>query len=105
MNQKRFEALRAMGCIIDRLYGCPDCGPVEIHHLNLAGHAGQKRLGDDYTIPLGLWHHRGISYWLLSPKEMERIYGPSLAKQSKAFRARYGSDMELLAEVNRRISQ
>lgn len=103
MDQKRYELLRAMGCIACRLQSSRDCGPVEVHHLNLDGHAGQKRRGDEFTIPLGMWHHRGVSYYRESPSWMEEVFGPSLARQSKAFRKAYGTDDELLAEVNRRI--
>ncbi len=103
---ERFEALKELGCIaciktlgIRALH----CGPTEIHHLNLGGKAGQKRLGHDFTIPLGPWHHRAVLALGWTSSESARFYGPSLAKQSKAFRERYGSDGELLAEVNKLI--
>lgn len=103
MNQDRYEALRSIGCIACRIEGQTDCGPVEIHHLNLGGYAGQKRRGDDYTIPLGKWHHRGVSHWNLHSSVMEQHFGPSLARQSSEFRQRYGTDDELLERVNRMV--
>lgn len=101
-QQKRFEQLKALGCIACRKHA-PWFAPAEIHHLNLGGKAGQKRRGHDFTIPLCEWHHRGLpgEFWLVS--EATAILGPSLAKSSKRFRETYGTDDELLAEVNKLI--
>ncbi len=104
---ERFEALKELGCIACRkrtVIHAMHCGPAEIHHLNLGGKAGQKRRGHDYTIPLCAWHHRGKGYDPMMLSFMLPLdIGPSLAKQSKAFRERYGTDDELLAEVNKLI--
>lgn len=78
----------------------PICGKTEVHHLNMFGRAGQKRRGHDATIPLGEWHHRGIPLPGWTTKQMEVMFGPSLAKASKRFRAEFGTDDELLAKVN-----
>jgi len=102
----RFDALRAIGCVCCRKNRIEaDLGftftrfLVEIHHLNGGGHHGQKRRGDEYTIPLCVWHHRGIG-----PAAVHtRLYGPSWAKGSKPFRAVYGGDDELLALADRLI--
>lgn len=101
----RFDALRAFGCICCHLNmhngdKLRTVFAVEIHHLNGGGHHGQKRRGDEYTIPLCTWHHRGIG----PAKEYAEMYGPSWAKGSKPFRAVYGSDDELLALANRLIA-
>ena len=103
MDQKRYEALIHIGCICCRLQESTCCGPVEVHHLNLGGKAGQRRLGDDYTIPLGAWHHRGTPYWMETKSRMRTLFGPSLALQSKLFRERYGTDETLLAKTNELI--
>jgi hypothetical protein len=97
-QQKRFERLKQLGCIACRKEGLV-IFPVEIHHMNLGGKAGQKRLGHDFTIPLCAWHHRGTN---VHPGGvcLTLTLGPSLAKQSKLFRETYGTDDELLAEVN-----
>lgn len=79
------------------------CGRTEEHHLLLGGNAGQTRRGDDDTLPLGEWHHRGVPKRGWTVAKMEAIYGPSLAHKSKAFRRAYGKDDELLAMVNRRL--
>lgn len=92
---RRFAALKAMPCLT-----CPGCGITEIHHLNGGGKAGQKRRGDEYTVPLGTWAHRGVPLAGWTAKQMEVTYGPSLARNSKAFRARYGTDDLLLRATN-----
>jgi hypothetical protein len=103
-KEARFAKLSALGCVccamnedmaLERV-----CEYVEIHHLNGGGHHGQKRRGDEFTIPLGPWHHRGIG----NAAELTRKGGPSWAKGSKPFRAVYGTDDELLAAVNWLIS-
>jgi hypothetical protein len=76
------------------------CGRTTVHHLNLDGKAGQKRLGHDFTIPLGEWHHQGVVKNGWTERTMTAVYGPSLAKQSKAFRSAFGDDEELLEATN-----
>lgn len=105
----RFDALRARGCICCLKNLADDVADggdylatamyVEIHHLNGGGHHGQKRRGDEYTIALCPWHHRGQG----PSKAYRQLYGPSWAKGSKPFRAVYGTDDELLALANRLI--
>lgn len=104
MNPKRAESLHMVGCICCRLNHdlglLPSGLHVELHHLNGGGHHGQKRRGDDFTIPLCVWHHRGQGV----TKAMTAAHGPSWAKGSKPFRAMYGTDDELLALVNSLIA-
>lgn len=85
--------------------GLENPGQVEIHHLNLGGHAGQKRLGDEFTIPLCRWHHQGVvpPGWQL--KEAQSYLGPALSRQSKAFRKLYGTDEFLLGLVNQKLEE
>ena len=100
----RTRLIKAMPCLACELEGRLDqCGPTEEHHLNFDGKAGQKRRGDDDTIPLGTWHHQGAPKRGYTAEKMAGLYGPSLKSQSKAFRATYGSDDELLARVNRKL--
>jgi hypothetical protein len=98
-RELRFRRLKEMGCIASWLDGRPDV-PAEIHHLNLGGRAGNRRRGDEYTIPLSPWHHRGVLLPGRTASSMRLLYGPSLALHSKAFRQRYGRDDELLEKVN-----
>jgi hypothetical protein len=105
-REHRFRRLKELGCIAcwyERV--TPQCGPTEIHHLNEGGKAGQKRRGDEFTVPLGAYHHRGEPIEGFTASEMAITHGPSLARQSKAFRICYGSDDELLRLVNRRIER
>ena len=103
----RFDALRAIGCVCcwlnerDGLF--PTLSPVEIHHLNGGGHHGQKRRGDEFTVPLCSFHHRAVPVFPGPYRFQARMYGPSWAKGSKPFRAVYGPDDELLALANRLI--
>ncbi len=98
---ERFEAMQEIGCIACRKMG--NRGGAEIHHLNLGGKAGQKRRGHDFTIPLCAWHHRGVPMPGLSVAWTTLNRGPSLSTQSRLFRAAFGTDDELLAEVNKLI--
>lgn len=95
MNKlKRFAILVDIGCIacvLDGRHGTPP----DIHHLV----EGRKRLGDDHTIPLCPWHHRGVPCGS-SAKETEEVLGPSLARNKREFVERYGTERELLEMVN-----
>lgn len=66
---------------------------VEIHHLL----SGNRRIGHLATVGLCPWHHRGIALEGHTAQSMGIEYGPSLAHGSKPFRARFGSDADLLA--------
>jgi hypothetical protein len=93
-----------MGCIACWKDGCPNTA-AEIHHLNLGGHAGQKRRGDEFTIPLCKWHHQAHRMNGFTSEWHYLHLGPSLAKHSREFREKYGLDDELLAKVNDLIRQ
>jgi hypothetical protein len=99
----RFEALRRIGCIACRKLRFRVPQVIEIHHQNAGGHAGQKRLGDDFTIPLCGWHHRREPLAGRTVSYMALTFGPSLAGSSKAFRLEFGTDAELLAKANQLI--
>jgi len=98
-DRERFDKLLALGCICCRHFGYFQ--PPEIHHLNLDGHAGQKRLGHQFTIPLDSYHHRG--QWagrFHSLQFAQTLLGPSLALEPRRFREVFGTDEQLLARVN-----
>lgn len=86
----RFEKLRALGCICCKKAGSGYRAP-DIHHIL----SGGFRIGDHASLPLCPEHHRFPS--------TGAVVGPSLADGSKVFAAKWGSQMELLAEVNRLI--
>jgi hypothetical protein len=105
-NQHRSRWLRfeLIGCVACRINGTPN-RQYEHHHLNFDGRAGQKRLGHAFTIPLCGWHHVGRPPEGHDSKWAEANLGPSLAKQSKKFRERYGTDKALLAYTDAMITE
>lgn len=98
-DQKRYAALRELGCIACRLGDHVPNGPVEIHHLVDKGYRKHSG-GNQATIPLCVWHHRGDPPLDFTVRFMRHMYGPSMALESKLFSAAYGSQRELLAKVN-----
>jgi hypothetical protein len=92
-KERRFRRIREIGCLACQVYG--EWSPPEVHHLNLGGLAGHKRRGDEFTIGLCRYHHRGVGSG----------YGPSLSVSPLAFRVIFGKDDELLAEQNRLIDK
>lgn len=111
----RCEALREVGCLCCRQnlkgyrYRATGFGVPEIHHLNEDGKAGNERRGDEYTIPLCPYHHRGVmppdarTLGLSSTVDaLAYRYGPSLAHGGPMFRVVYGPDSRLLDEANER---
>jgi hypothetical protein len=105
-EQKRREALvRERGCVVCLMGGLdPQCGRTEIHHLTVGDKHGAPRLGHDFTVGLGAWHHRGILLEEI-PLEthMEVMYGPSFAVTPNAFRREYGDGARLLNIQNELI--
>ena len=89
---RRWQSFQDIGCICCRKYGFYSI--PEVHHLV----SGNRRRGHADTIPLCPYHHRGIEP---PPAEV----GPSFAAGSKPFRARFGSDDELLEETNRLLEE
>lgn len=104
---ERSKLVKMLPCIACEQEGVQQPSPTEAHHLNLGGKAGQKRLGDDFQIPLCAWHHRGEPPRNVTTSESTYTFGPSLARDSKMFRFTYGQDSQLLAltiEKLRRIA-
>ena len=100
---RRNDLIKAMPCVACEIEGCQQLQPTEVHHLNLGGKAGQKRRGDDYTIPLCTYHHRGEPMAGETKGDAMFYRGPSLALSSKRFRELYGTDDELLERTNARL--
>jgi hypothetical protein len=99
-DRRRWSHFPDIGCVTCRLGGKRN-RQTEVHHLNKGGMAGRERRGHQETIPLCLWCHRGIP-----PEPFDHAWarlniGPSLAEGSKPFRARYGTDDELLMLTNK----
>lgn len=92
------DRLTDFGCVACYLNGFEHKTLAEIHHYL----SGGKRISHDATVPLCTWHHQGTSAEA-KPSTLLRLLGPSWHKHRRAFRARYGSDAELLETVNRMI--
>lgn len=88
-QRARQNRLRESGCICCRLDGQPG-EPAEIHHINDCG----RNMGQDYTIPLCAYHHRGIQ------RDFRTYDGPSLTDGKRPFVAHYGTELELLERAN-----
>lgn len=112
-EQDRLDALHDMPCIAceieadwakargDRVIGQPL--RTEAHHLV---DKGTRKLSGGHmaTIPLCGWHHEGTLDYPLSSREMRALHGPSLKLQKKDFVATYGSERDLLAIIDQRLS-
>lgn len=90
-------ALPCIACVLER---CRQPNRTEEHHLNLGGCAGQKRRGDECSIPLCGWHHRAEAPDGITKSKATLLYGPSLANNSRQFRGSYGSDDSLLSRTD-----
>lgn len=102
---ERSPLVRSLPCIACEIEGVRQLLPTTEHHLNLDGKAGQKRRGDDYSIPLCTWHHQARRYAKYSEDTMTHEFGPSLALNSRQFRFAYGSDDQLLALTNHKLAR
>jgi len=82
-DKARLDRVAALGCIL--------CGrPAEIHHLR-DGQGMAQRADDEEAIPLCPEHHR------------DGGRGTAIHAGRESFEARFGTERELLAEVNRRL--
>lgn len=75
---------------------------TEAHHVveqSYRKHQG----GDEASIPLCGWHHRGEPLMSMTVKEMKFCHGPSLRLHKREFVALYGRERVLLIRVNRKI--
>ena len=102
-REKRFTALKGMKCLCCVVEDNEQHMPTEIHHLNFDGKAGQKRRGDEYTVPLCSYHHRGVYPEWITGGDALYYWGPSLARNSRLFRETYGTDDQLLQTANEQI--
>lgn len=66
-------------------------------HCNLGGLHGAPNLGERHTFIACAWHHLGELPEGWTTSAATACWGPSLAKGTKPFRARYGTDAELIA--------
>lgn len=94
-DRQRYDRLARIGCIAHRKLGLP-WTPAEMHHID-----GRTKPGaNKRTIPLSSWHHRAVPPAGMRPSEAAELLGPSLATNKSAFVERFGSECQLLDEVN-----
>ena len=92
-TDKRLELVKQIGCIGTMLLHRQTTG-CDIHHLI----DGNKRMGDDFTIGLSPWLHRGLCHEGWNRQDMSGLFGPSISMGSKLFAGFWGPQ-ELLLEV------
>jgi hypothetical protein len=96
-DQRRFDALHRIGCVACRKDG--RYSQIQVHHLV---DKGTRKLsgGNQASLPLCPWHHVGQPADDCSVNYMYTVYGPSLRLHKKEFNHTYGSQRQLLEEVN-----
>lgn len=99
-ERDRWDSFRHVGCIVTRLFH-QSYAEYDVHHLVEGG----RRLGHRYTIPLSPWFHRGIPPEFMTARQAELELGPSFALNKKAFIERFGTERQLLDEVNEMIAK
>jgi hypothetical protein len=97
-QQRRQDLAREHGCIIARRLGLGFV-PGEIHHLVDTG----RTISQDHTVCLNPWSHRGELWGMWTKQQCLAVFGPSLAKASRAFHAEYGDNVALLRCQNELI--
>lgn len=103
-DQRRYERLHVIGCIACVLGGHLACGKVEMHHLVDKGYRKHSG-GNQATIPLGAWHHRGEPFMNTTGSQMRMKFGPSMFHEAKEFARVFGTQRELLARINEMLSE
>lgn len=95
---------RRMG-IIKQDIGCIVCHsrglgvvPADAHHIL----SGGRRISHDATIPLCKLHHDGYD---AARDGVANMFEPSLADSKRDFIAKYGTELALLAETDRRVAE
>lgn len=105
-NELRDFAIREIGCLMCRLMKKRPLATEKHHLLSTGLHGNGKRRGEKATIGGCGYHHRGAAAvgTAMARSLKEQGYGPSLADEPRAFRARFGTDDELLELQNKLIA-
>jgi hypothetical protein len=93
-DRERMSRLKEMPCV------CCRRRPVEIHHIVDKGYRKHSG-GHQATIPLCVYHHRGVLDDGWTAARMAFALGPSMALSKREFNYRYGGERALLDRVNR----
>lgn len=97
-EKQRFAAIYEVGCIPCWLEGI-EFNPCDIQHVV----QGRKRCGHSMSYGCCPYHHRGVPLSGCTSRQSAEIAGPSLARDPKAFHAKYGSEDELVDLCNKMI--
>jgi len=99
-ENKRFDQIQQRGCVPCYLEAKLQSRvwlvePCDIHHTE----------GQNHSLTYGNcpWHHRGLRKIGVAEWIMVENFGPSMAKSPKAYRARYGSESDILAIQNKML--
>lgn len=111
-DRARLDAIHAMPCIACEMEAqwsvkrgeTSMAQPLrtEAHHVVDKGYREHSG-GDMATLPLCGWHHRGEPAYPLRPSEMLFLHGPSLMLHKRRFVTTYGTERNLLEEVDNRL--
>jgi hypothetical protein len=96
----RSALIHDLPCVACSMDGNPQPNETEMHHLTLGGLHGKPRRGEDQSVPLCRYHHRGVLPRGMTGSQALKKYGPSYAKSPKAFRKRYLGDEFMLSMTN-----
>lgn len=99
-HQRRFQMMQHFGCIASYIEGRSG-EPGDIHHLL----SGGERIGHEATICLAPWFHRGNPPGGMTIAQAKAMFGPSMKHHPREFRARYGTDAELLKLQNELLAE
>ncbi len=103
-DQMRHVALREIGCLVAYMRGLGFV-PAEVHHLlTTQRHGTGKRRGEQFTIALNPWSHRGVPFGGWTAEQCRKELGPSYAREPRLFREQFGDDETLLAKQNELIA-
>jgi Recombination enhancement, RecA-dependent nuclease len=102
-DAKRLEIIHRLPCMACVKEGQAQPNRTEAHHVvsqSYRKHSG----GHQATLPLCSWHHRSEPIMGQSKTEMGFIYGPSLETSKAFFVKRYGTELDLLANIDKVIN-
>ncbi len=96
-DSARYDRLQRIGCIACRKEGRHS--QIDVHHLV---DRGTRKLsgGNGASLPLCPHHHRNQPPDGMRPSQAYQIYGPTLRAHKREFLERYGTERQLLAEVD-----
>jgi hypothetical protein len=101
----RMAEIKAMTCIACEIGNAVyRFSQVEVHHIVDKGYRKHSG-GHMATLPLCSFHHRGEPPYNWTVSEATEMFGPSFALQKRKFVAKYGTERELLAIIDKRLQR